>query len=69
MTSLLPQIDVPTLLIVGSEDAISPPQEMRSMAAAIPNSTLVEIADAGHMAPLEEPAAVNTALEHFLATL
>jgi pimeloyl-ACP methyl ester carboxylesterase len=69
MTSLLPQIDVPTLLIVGSEDAISPPKEMRSMAAAISSSTLVEIADAGHMAPLEEPAPVNTALEHFLATL
>jgi pimeloyl-ACP methyl ester carboxylesterase len=67
MTSLLPQIDVPALLIVGSEDAISPPKEMHSMAAAIPNSTLVEVADAGHMAPLEDPPPVNTALERFLA--
>ena len=64
--SWLPQINVPSLLIVGVEDKISTVSEMREIAAALPNSTLVEIADAGHRAPLENPTAVNQALLTFL---
>jgi pimeloyl-ACP methyl ester carboxylesterase len=41
---------------------------MRDIAAALPHATFVEIQDAGHMAPLERPAAVNAAMEHFLAS-
>ena len=41
MTSFLPAIKVPTLIVVGAEDAISPPQEMKAMAAAIPNAEFV----------------------------
>ena len=55
MTSLLPTIKVPTLIIVGAEDAISPPQEMKAIAAAIPNAEFVEIPDAGHMTTMENP--------------
>jgi pimeloyl-ACP methyl ester carboxylesterase len=68
VTSRLGSIDVPALLLVGEHDAISPPSEMRDMAAALPRATFVEIADAGHMAPLEHPTPVNAAIEHFLAS-
>jgi pimeloyl-ACP methyl ester carboxylesterase len=66
-TSTLPQIRCPTLVLVGSDDAITPPSMAREMAAAIPGAELVEIPGAGHLAPLERPAEVNAALEHFLA--
>lgn len=66
VTNLLGKIDVPTLLIVGEEDQISPPQEMREMAVMLPDSQLVVIPEAGHMAPLEAPEAVNAAIEAFL---
>jgi 3-oxoadipate enol-lactonase len=65
-TDLLPSIDLPTLVLVGEHDAITTADEMRSMATALPRATFVEIADAGHMAPLERPAAVNAAIDHFL---
>jgi pimeloyl-ACP methyl ester carboxylesterase len=62
----LPRIAVPTLVLVGQSDAISPPDEMRAIADAIPGSEFVVITDAGHMTPVENPAAFNTALERFL---
>ena len=58
---------VPTLLVVGADDAISPPDEMRAIAQAIPGASLQVIEDAGHMAPMENPAAVNRAIDEFLA--
>lgn len=66
-TPLLAQIACPALVVVGSEDAISPPAEMRLLCAAIPGARFVEIAGAGHMTPLEKPAEVNAALLEFLA--
>jgi 3-oxoadipate enol-lactonase len=65
-TAILPQIDCPTLVIVGELDVISPPQEMREIARAIPAARCVEIPAAGHMSPLENPAAVTTAMLEFL---
>jgi pimeloyl-ACP methyl ester carboxylesterase len=62
----LPQISVPTLVVVGQEDAISTVDEMRAMAKAIRGSEFVVIPRAGHMTPLESPAAFNEALEQFL---
>jgi pimeloyl-ACP methyl ester carboxylesterase len=66
MTGFLPQIDIPTLLIVGEEDVISTVDEMRSMAAAIPGAEFVSVPGAGHMAPLEESETVNAAMTRFL---
>ena len=66
-TPLLPQIDCPTLLVVGKQDAISTPAEMAIMAGAIPGARLVEIEGAGHLAPLEKPAEVAAAIGEFLA--
>ncbi len=62
----LPSIDLPTLILVGEHDAISPPSEMRDIATAMPHATYVEIKAAGHMSPLERPEPVNAAIEHFL---
>lgn len=64
----LPQVGMPTLVICGTEDTITPMSEMQAMAAAIPNSRFVEIPDAGHMAPLENPQPVYAAIKYFLET-
>ena len=53
---------MPTLVLVGEHDAISPPAEMKTIAAAIPGAEFVEIPDAGHMTTMENPEAVNEAL-------
>jgi pimeloyl-ACP methyl ester carboxylesterase len=66
-SSLLPSIPVPTLVIVGDQDSITPVADARRMAGAIPNARLVTIADAAHLAPVEQPAAVNAAVAQFLA--
>ncbi len=66
---LLPTINCPTLVIVGEHDVISPPAEMRDIATAIPRSVFQIIADAGHMAPLEQPLAINAAICQFLAAV
>jgi 3-oxoadipate enol-lactonase len=69
MSGALGRIRCPTLVVVGQQDAISPPAEMRGIAEAIPGATFVEIPDAGHISPLENPAAANAAILDFLATL
>ena len=65
ITGRLREIDVPTLVLCGQHDAISPPAEMKTIAAGLPNAKYVEIAGAGHMAPLEKPAEVNAAILAF----
>jgi pimeloyl-ACP methyl ester carboxylesterase len=69
VTARLSAIDVPTLVIVGDEDVITPPAEMNSMAEKIPGARFVSIPGAGHMAPLENPGLVNAAMREFLGTL
>ena len=66
VTAMLPTISVPTLVVAGAEDAISPPAEMKTIAAAIPNAQFVQIPDAGHMTTMENPEAVNAALRSFM---
>jgi pimeloyl-ACP methyl ester carboxylesterase len=63
----LPQIALPTLVLVGQEDGITTVDEMRGMAAAIPGAEFVVIPNSGHMTPLENPWAFNQAIEQFLA--
>ncbi|HET6423992.1 MAG TPA: alpha/beta fold hydrolase [Planctomycetaceae bacterium] len=65
-TSFLPTISMPTLVIVGEHDAISSASEMKATAEAIPGAEFVSIANAGHLAPMENAVAVNAALETFL---
>lgn len=66
MTGELGSIRVPTLVMVGAEDQISPPDEMRAIANTIPGAQFVEVPAAGHLAPLENAVAVNAALRKFL---
>ena len=66
-TSLLATIDVPTLVIVGAEDALTPPSEAQAMFDAIPGCRIVEIPGAGHLSNLEAPEAFNDALDEFLS--
>jgi pimeloyl-ACP methyl ester carboxylesterase len=63
---LLATIDVPTLVLVGEHDAISPPEEMRSIADRIAGAEFTVIARAGHLSPLENPDTVNAAMAAFL---
>ena len=60
--SLLPQISCPALVMTGELDRWSPPARHETIAAAIPDSTLVIVPGAGHMLPLEAPEAVNSAI-------
>lgn len=53
--STLQQIDVPTLVIAGSEDPISPPDEMRAMAAKIQGARFEVIEGASHLSHVEKP--------------
>jgi pimeloyl-ACP methyl ester carboxylesterase len=68
-TDLLGTIDVPTLVVVGEEDTISPPDVARAMHAAIPTSRLEVIPGAGHLTTLERPAAFNCVLGDWLDSL
>ena len=65
----LSRLTLPTLVLVGREDELTPPSESERMAQALPNSRYVEIPNAGHLAPLENPQAVNEALLSFLDSL
>lgn len=59
---LLATITVPTAFIVGDSDAQATPDQHRAMAARVPGARVTVIEAAGHMAPLEQPEAVTTAL-------
>lgn len=65
-TPLLATIDVPTLILSGNEDALTPPSEAHALHAAIAGSRLVEIPGAGHLSNLENPEAFNAAVLEFL---
>lgn len=51
----LARVAVPTTVVVGSRDLLTPPRLGRAIAAAIPGARIVEVAGAGHMLPYEEP--------------
>ena len=65
----LPSIAVPTLIVVGEVDAITPPMAAEAMQQAIPNSRLMVIHGAGHMSPMEQGEQVNRTIRDFLGTL
>jgi len=65
-TPLLPTIHCPTLIVVGEEDTLTPPELSEGMQRAIPGSELVVIRRAGHLANLEQPEEFNGALARFL---
>jgi pimeloyl-ACP methyl ester carboxylesterase len=68
-SDLLPTLKLPTLILVGDADSITPPSVAESMHRAIPGSQLTIIRGAGHMSPMEQPEQVNRALLAFLSNL
>lgn len=60
-------VEVPTLILVGEEDVITPPNLSEELEQLIPGSSLQRIAAAGHLANAEQPAAFNDAIESFLS--
>jgi pimeloyl-ACP methyl ester carboxylesterase len=65
----LREIRVPTLVVCGAEDVITPVAESEAMHKAVPGSRLELIPKAGHLSNLEAPAAYNAALRSFLGAL
>jgi len=64
---ILPQIDVPTTVIVGSADTLTPPPMSQAMAEAIPGAELVVLEGAGHLSNLEAPDGFTAALRDLLS--
>jgi 3-oxoadipate enol-lactonase len=62
-------IDVPTLVIAGDEDVLTPPAAARAVHEAIAGSHLEILRQAGHLSSLERPAAFNAVTAEFLAGL
>ncbi len=65
----LSAIRVPTLVVVGDEDILTPPSAAEAMVAAIPNCRYAKIAAAGHLSSLEQPEMFNAVVGSFLSSL
>lgn len=65
----LGRVTCPVLVLVGDQDVATVPAKSERIHAAIPQSRLVRIAKAGHSSSIEQPAAVNAALDDFLGSL
>ncbi len=65
-TPFLGAITVPTLVLVGAEDALTPPAVAATLANGIPAAQLVLLEKAGHLSNLEQPEAFNAAVLSFL---
>jgi pimeloyl-ACP methyl ester carboxylesterase len=68
-TSQLAQIRVPTLVLVGRDDAATPVAAAEKLTAGIPGAKLVILEKAGHLSNLEQPEGFNRAVRDFLASL
>lgn len=69
LSTLLPRIDVPTLVVTGDDDTVVPPQLSRRAAAAIPGAAYVELPGCGHTPQEECPEAFEEAVRDFLRRL
>lgn len=59
-------ITVPTLVLCGREDKLTPPKVHQEMVDRLPNAALVVVDDCGHLPPLERPEVVNAVLRYWL---
>ncbi len=62
-------IAVPTLILVGDQDTVTPPELSRDLAESIPGAELHILAGAGHLANIERPVDFNRLVEEFVAPL
>ncbi len=63
---MLGNITCPTLVVVGDEDELTPPELAREMAAGIPDAQLEVIKDCGHMSTMEKPDQLTGLLQDWL---
>lgn len=68
-TELLPEIDVPALVVAGEDDAVTNRAEAEFLAAEIPEGRLAVVPEAGHISSMENPRAFNRSLVHFLEAM
>lgn len=64
--AILRRAKVSTLIACGADDRVTPLKRHQFVAELMPNAQLHVIENAGHMAPLEQPAQVTTMLENWL---
>jgi hypothetical protein len=57
---------VPTVVLTGGEDRLTPAAHGRAIAEAIPDTELIEVAGAGHLLPLEYPGIVTAAIRRLI---
>ncbi|WP_432449681.1 alpha/beta fold hydrolase [Aliiroseovarius marinus] len=62
----LQKLKVPTMVLCGGQDGLTPPKRHETMAALIPGAELVILPDAGHLPPLEVPEQVNVGLRAWM---
>lgn len=62
----LQAVRVPTLILVGADDPVTPPEMSKSMAALVPGAKYQVVPGAAHLLPMEQPEAVNDALVAWL---
>ncbi|WP_404442798.1 alpha/beta hydrolase [Microbacterium marinum] len=65
-TAYLPQLRCPVLLLVGRQDEWSPVAQHQEIADLTPDAQMMVIEDAGHFAPVEQPAVVVAAISDWL---
>lgn len=58
--------DVPALIVVGEEDTLTRVEEAHALVEALPQATLDIVPRAGHLSPMEDPAAVSEAILSWL---
>ena len=67
MTSSLSAVRVPTLVVAGEQDTITPPAGMQAMSDQLPQSRYVCLPQTGHLSPLEQPLELSRAISDFLS--
>jgi pimeloyl-ACP methyl ester carboxylesterase len=67
LTELLAGTGFPVLVVVGENDAVTPPAAARQMAAAAPEAELIELPGVGHLSPAEDPAGFADAVLRWLS--
>jgi pimeloyl-ACP methyl ester carboxylesterase len=62
----LARVSVPTVVVYGDEDALTPPAVVKQVAAAVPGAELIGVPGAGHMIPVEQPERFEQIVGSFL---
>lgn len=69
MEDRLESINIPTLIITGIDDKLSPPDEMRKIFSKIPNHEFHVIIEAGHLSPIENSRDLNKLIQNFIQSI